>query len=281
VLPQAVDAIRKAGFEPAAVTTGTGAPDGSTEASHSHSHSPSSPHEHSHGHDANTSVGRLVAALLLAIAAEAAHLLGGDNALSGYAGLALAAVAIGLSGIETYTKGWMALRRGRLNINALMSVAVTGAFVIGQWPEAAMVMALYAIAEWIEGRAAERARHAIQGLVALAPAQAEVRQPDGGWKILRSSEVGLEAVVRIRPGEILVATMTSPARTSELELLARPAGVMDPLVFSTVSDRVDKSPTDAHLIEPPQYASTEREGVPPPRFDSTNDPSGLKGTAPD
>ena len=59
-----------------------------------------------------------------------------------------------------------------------MSVAVTGAFVIGQWPEAAMVMALYAIAELIEARAADRARNAIQGLVALAPEQADVLQAD-------------------------------------------------------------------------------------------------------
>ena len=39
-----------------------------------------------------------------------------------------------------------------LNINALMTVAITGAFVTGQWPEASMVMALYAIAELIEAK---------------------------------------------------------------------------------------------------------------------------------
>ena len=50
-----------------------------------------------------------------------------------------------------------------------MTVAVTGAFVIGQWPEAAMVMALYAIARLIEAKAVDRARNAIKGLLALAP----------------------------------------------------------------------------------------------------------------
>ena len=54
---------------------------------------------------------------------------------------ALAIAAIWLSGISTYSKGVAALRRGQLNMNALMGVAVTGAFLIGQWPEAAMVMA--------------------------------------------------------------------------------------------------------------------------------------------
>lgn len=34
--------------------------------------------------------------------------------------------------------------------HALMSIAVTGAVLIGQWPEAAMVMVLFAVAEVIE-----------------------------------------------------------------------------------------------------------------------------------
>lgn len=118
-----------------------------------------------------------------------------------YVGLAIAALAIWLSGIETYGKGIKALSRGRLNINALMSVAVTGAFVIGQWPEAAMVMALYAIAELIEARAADRARNAIKGLIALAPEEADVLQADRGWQAQPSASVMLGAIVRIRPGE--------------------------------------------------------------------------------
>ena len=72
-------------------------------------------------------------------------------------------------GFGTFIRVKRAEEAGRLNINALMSVAVTGAVVIGQWAEAAMVMALYAIAELIEARAVERARHAITGLMAMAP----------------------------------------------------------------------------------------------------------------
>lgn len=64
--------------------------------------------------------------------------------------IALALTAIPLAGLPVYVKGLAALRQGRLNINALMTVAVSGAFLIGQWPEAAMVMALFAIAEALE-----------------------------------------------------------------------------------------------------------------------------------
>ena len=45
-----------------------------------------------------------------------------------------------------------------------------------------MVMALYAIAELIEGRAVDRARNAIKSLLDLTPDTAEVRQPDGSWR---------------------------------------------------------------------------------------------------
>jgi Cd2+/Zn2+-exporting ATPase len=98
-------------------------------------------------------------------------------------GMAIAALAIWLAGIDTYKKGVAALLRGKLNINALMSVAVTGAFLIGQWPEAAMVMALYAIAELIEAKAVDRARNAIKGLLELAPEEALVLSPDGAWTV--------------------------------------------------------------------------------------------------
>ena len=81
----------------------------------------------------------------------------------------IAAVAIWLVGFDVCKKGPTALRHGRLNINALMTVAVTSAFVIGQWPEAAMVRVLYAIAEAIEAKAVDRARNAIKGLLAVAP----------------------------------------------------------------------------------------------------------------
>jgi len=64
-----------------------------------------------------------------------------------------------------------------------------------------MVMALYALAELIEARSVERARHAIQGVLALAPEQAEVKQSDGTWAQVMASEVAIKAIVRIRPGD--------------------------------------------------------------------------------
>jgi Zn2+/Cd2+-exporting ATPase len=144
---------------------------------------------------------RLIASLLFALFAEGLAYFAPNTLAFQLGEVGLAALAIGLAGFETYHKGFYALRVGRLNINALMAVAVTGAFLIGQWPEAAMVMALYAMAELIEARAVDRARHAIQSLLAMAPEQAEVQQADGSWQDQPCSAVAVGALVRIRPGE--------------------------------------------------------------------------------
>ena len=44
----------------------------------------------------------------------------------------LAIAAVAACGLTTYKKGWVAIRNGNLNINALMSIAVTGALLLQQ-----------------------------------------------------------------------------------------------------------------------------------------------------
>lgn len=133
----------------------------------------------------------------LALAAEAVHFARGDH--WSVAILALSAIALG--GLQTYKKGWVALKNLNLNMNALMSFAVTGAMIIGQWPEAAMVMVLFALAEALEAKSLTRAREAIGELLNLTPEKATVRQADGGWLEQTALEVKPGSVVRVRPGE--------------------------------------------------------------------------------
>ncbi len=185
-LPLALVAIRKAGFDPQPVTAND---------------APSSGQTHDHVHGFNPGIWRFCLALVLATAAELLSYFAPDTMPWKAAGMAVALVAIWLAGLDTYKKGIAALLRGKLNINALMSVAVTGAFVIGQWPEAAMVMALYAIAEWIEAKAVDRARNAIKSLLEIAPAQALMHQGGDDWVLTPVGSVPLQALVRIKPGE--------------------------------------------------------------------------------
>jgi len=142
-----------------------------------------------------------IAALLVAIVAEAVAYVTPETPAWKLLGMGIAGAAIALSGLSVFKKGLAAILRGQLNINALMSVAVAGAFVIGEWPEAAMVMALYAIAELIEARAVDRARNAIKSLLELSPQQAEVHQQNGTWLLVLAKEIQVGQIVRVRPGE--------------------------------------------------------------------------------
>ena len=144
---------------------------------------------------------RLLAALFVAMLAELCHLIAPNTLVWQVAGMGIAAIAIALSGLAVFKKGLLALGKGRLNISALMSVAVTGAFLIGQWPEAAMVMALYSLAELIEARSVERARNAVAGLLALSPQEADIRQADGSWASVDAKSVPIGALARVKPGE--------------------------------------------------------------------------------
>ena len=139
----------------------------------------------------------LIVAGVAALLSESAGWLGYAAWLSA----ALALVAVALCGLGTYKKGWVSIKSGSLNINALMSIAVTGAIVIGHWSEAAMVMVLFTLAELIEARSLDRARNAIAGLMSLAPDTATVQQADGSWQEIAAANVAVGSMVRVKPGE--------------------------------------------------------------------------------
>ena len=115
--------------------------------------------------------------------------------------ITLAVVSILLGGLPTLRKGFIALRTLTLNINFLMTVAVIGAAAIGSWPEAAMVIFLFAVAELIESYSLERARNAVRALMTLTPETAAVKQPDGSWSEADAANVVTGATVRVKPGE--------------------------------------------------------------------------------
>lgn len=133
-----------------------------------------------------------------ALGAEVLHF---TNAAPTWVIALVALISIFSGGLTTYKKGWIALKNLNLNINALMSIAVTGAILIGQWPEAAMVMFLFTVAELIEAKSLDRARNAISGLMQMTPEQATVRQADGSWVEQDVKVIELGAIVRVRPGE--------------------------------------------------------------------------------
>jgi len=156
--------------------------------------------QHAHG-DGGSGVRwwPLAIAMAAAVAAEAVGWAGGPGWLS----LALALAAIALSGVGVYRQGIASLLKGDLNINALMGIAVTGAVLLGHWPEAAMVMVLFTIAEAIEEKSLDRARNAIGKLMEVAPEVVTVRGSDGAWAQAPAASIAPGAILRVRPGERL------------------------------------------------------------------------------
>ena len=110
----------------------------------------------------------------------------------------LAAVLLG--GYSFVREAWASIVSLRLNMDALMSIAVVGAIIIGEYVEAASLAFLYSLAEMLESYAVERARNSLRALMKLAPVEARVKTATG--EVTRPVEqVQVGDVIAVRPGE--------------------------------------------------------------------------------
>ena len=115
-------------------------------------------------------------------------------------GLFVAAALVG--SVFPAQRAWQSLRRGSLDINALMVIAVIGAVAIGEFEEAAMVVSLFAAAQWLEAQSLDRARHAIGRLLDSAPVDVLIRDHAGERRVAIDA-VTLGTLMIVRPGEKL------------------------------------------------------------------------------
>lgn len=172
-------------------------------------------------------------------------------------------------------KAWAGVRLGNpFGINTLVTIAAIGAVVIGEAPEAAVVVFLFAVGELLEGIAAGRARAGIKALAALAPKTAFLLEGEG--EDIRTREVPASSlrvgqVVQVRPGGRVPADGTilsgfsalddSPVTGESVPVSKGPgdrvfAGSINTDGVLTV--RVDKDPSDntiariIHLVEEAQ-----------------------------
>ncbi len=89
-------------------------------------------------------------------------------------------------------------------IEMLMTIAATGALVIGAAEEAALVVFLFAVGEVLEGVAAERARASIRALGALVPRTARLVDAGTVREVL-AAELRIGQIVLVRPGDRIPA----------------------------------------------------------------------------
>lgn len=112
----------------------------------------------------------------------------------------LLSAAILLGGYRIAYRGLRTLLSGRLDMNFLMTVAVLGAAIIGEWSEAAVVIFLFSLAELIEGYTMGRVRRAVQKLTELSPPMANLIS-DNSVVEVPVERVALGGEILIREGE--------------------------------------------------------------------------------
>ena len=111
--------------------------------------------------------------------------------------VALGAVAVGVPTIAR--KAFSSLRNGIVDINTLMTVAVAGACALQDFGEAAAVVALFGVSEWLEDRAMGRASSAMGAVLALRPEKA--RRLASPEKEVPVEDIAVGEVVLVKPGD--------------------------------------------------------------------------------
>jgi Cd2+/Zn2+-exporting ATPase len=115
-------------------------------------------------------------------------------------GCLLIAIAAGLANV--LSRGIRNLFMWRIDMNVLMSVAVLGAAVIGEWAEAATVSFLFLVSLQLEAWSVARARKAIGSLLRLTPPTARRKDESGNaWNIVDPSIVEPGDLIEVWAGE--------------------------------------------------------------------------------
>ena len=105
-----------------------------------------------------------------------------------------------IAGAPIFKKAIGALRFKILGIDALVSIAVIGALIVGEYWEAAAVTFLFMFGDYLEARTIQKTRSSIQSLLKLAPDLARVVR-DGVEIEVDPSEVNVNESVIVKPGE--------------------------------------------------------------------------------
>ncbi|WBX80966.1 heavy metal translocating P-type ATPase [Virgibacillus salarius] len=122
--------------------------------------------------------------------------LGENNPLT----VGMFAVAILTGGYHLFIIGFKNLVKLQFDMKTLMTVAIIGAAIIGEWAEGAVVVFLFALSEALEGYSMDKARKSIQSLMDIAPNRATIKR--GGSLIeIDVEDVQIGDIMVIKPGQ--------------------------------------------------------------------------------
>ncbi|MCA1028877.1 heavy metal translocating P-type ATPase [Cytobacillus kochii] len=112
--------------------------------------------------------------------------------------LFLASMMIG--GLSLFKVGFQNLLRFEFDMKTLMTVAVIGGAIIGEWGEVAVVVILFAISEELERFSMDRARQSIRSLMDIAPKEALVRR-NGQEIMIHVDDIIVGDIMIVKPGQ--------------------------------------------------------------------------------
>ncbi|MFD1446546.1 heavy metal translocating P-type ATPase [Oceanobacillus profundus] len=112
--------------------------------------------------------------------------------------LFLASMLIG--GLSLFRVGLQNLIRFEFDMKTLMTVAVIGGAIIGEWAEVAVVVILFAISEALERFSMDRARQSIHSLMDIAPKEAFVRR-NGQELRVHVDDIVVGDIMLVKPGQ--------------------------------------------------------------------------------
>lgn len=97
-------------------------------------------------------------------------------------------------------QAYQALRVKVVSIDVLVTIAVVGAFIIGNYEESAIVTFLFLFGDFLEQRTLNKTRSAIRELTDMAPESALKQMADGSYQEVDIDEVDIGDVLRVLTG---------------------------------------------------------------------------------
>lgn len=112
----------------------------------------------------------------------------------------LFAAAIVIGGFSLFKVGLQNLIHFDFDMRTLMTVAIIGAAIIGEWAEGAIVVILFAISEVLERFSMDKARQSIRSLMDIAPKEALVRR-NGQEIMIHVETIAVGDIMIVKPGQ--------------------------------------------------------------------------------